>query len=110
MENSKNIIYSIDLDGPITPLMARDALVECFSQAHCADAGLTAENDEVNRAYCRDIVKKSFTESDGNFDNPSKQAILNAMGKLQDFAKKFRDPSIIQKHAVEMMKIVEKIN
>ena len=109
MENNKNVLYGVDLNKPITPLMAREALVECFSQAHCADAGLTPDNNEVNKSYCQDIAKKAFIDSEGDFENPTKQSIIGAMGKLQDFAAKFRDPSIIQKHASEMMKVVEKI-
>lgn len=104
------ILYGVNLNSIITPLIARGALVECFFQAHCADAGLGTDDPVVNKEYIKDIVKKVFTDSGGNFDNPTKQSIINAMGKLQDFAANFRDPSIIKKHAGEMMKLVEKIS
>jgi len=108
MANDKSI-YGIDLAKPITPLMARDALIECFFQAHCADAGLGTDSSVINREYCKDIVKKAFTDSGEDFEKPAKQSIVNVMAKLKDFSASFRDPSIIQKHAGEMMKIVEKI-
>lgn len=102
-------LYGLDLDKDITPLEARDALVECFFEAHCTDIGLDNSNPEVDRIYIKGIVEKAFLDSDGDFEKPTKQSIINAMGKLQEFAKNFRDPSIIQKHAGEMMTIVEKI-
>lgn len=103
-------IYGIDLDQEITSLMARDALTECFLEAHCADAGLGTDDPEISKEYIKNTVKKAFTDSKGDFENPTKQSILNAMGKLQEFAANFRDQSIIQKHAGEMMKIVEKLS
>lgn len=102
-------IYGVDSDKPVTALMARDALVECFFEAHCADAETGTDNPAINKEYIKDIVKKTFMDSEGDFENPTKQSILNAMDKLQNFAANFRDPSIIQKHAGEMMKIVEKL-
>jgi len=106
MDKQTNI-YGVDLEKDITPMMARDALVECFFQAHCADAGLGTDNSA--KGYCQDIVKKSFVDSQGNFEEPTKQSIINAMEKLKEFSVNFRDPSIIQKHVGEMMKIVDKL-
>jgi hypothetical protein len=108
MTNDENI-YGVDLDKPVTPFMARDALVECFFQAHCADSGLGTDDPAVNREYIQKLVKKAFGDAGGDFEKPTKQSILNVMAKLKDFAAHFRDQSIIQKHAGEMMKIVEKI-
>lgn len=90
--------------------MARDAMVECFFEAHCADAGLGIDSSSITNDYCKSLVKKAFNDSGGDFENPSKQSIVGAMGKLQEFSVNFRDPSIIQKHAGEMMKIVEKLS
>lgn len=108
MANNKNI-YGVDLDKPITPLIARDALERCFFEAHCADAETGTDDLEINSEYIRSLVKKIFADSGGDFENPTKQSIIDAINKLQEFSKNFRDPDIIQKHASEMMKIVEKI-
>jgi len=109
MANDKNI-YGVDLDKPITSLMARDALVECFFQAHCTDAGLETDDPAISKGYCQNLVRKVFTDSEGDFERPTKQSIINAIGKLKDFSANFRDQSVIQKNAGEMMKIVEKIS
>jgi hypothetical protein len=104
-----NIIYGVDADSEVTSLMVRDALSQCFYQAHCEDSGLGDGEEEINRNYCRDMVKKVFVDSGGDFEKPTKESILNAMSRLKDFSKSFRDPSIIEAHAAQIMKLVEKI-
>lgn len=106
-----NTIYGVDLNGEVTPLMVRDALSLCFYDAHCQDSGLGADekNEGANREYCKNTVMKAFADSGGDFEHPAKSSIIGAMQKLMDFSKSFRDPSIIQKHAGEMMQLVEKI-
>ncbi|MCD4705107.1 hypothetical protein K8R66_03445 [bacterium] len=102
-------VYGIDLDQEITPLMVRDAIVECFQQAHCADAGISLEDEDVNRSYCQKIVKRAFNEAEADFENPTREGIMKVLEKLKKFAKSFRDPSIIKKHYQEIMELVEKL-
>ncbi len=103
------IIYGIDTEKEITPLMVRDAISECFYQFHCADSSLGLGEGEANRGYCGEIVKKAFGESGGDFEKPTKESILEVLSWLKNFAKNFRDPSIIEKHAAEIMKLAEKL-
>ncbi len=91
------------------PLMVRDAIVECFRQAHCHDSGINPDEKEVNRIYCREIVEKAFTDAGGDFQKPNKKSILGALENLKQFAKSFRDPSIIKKHYNEIMQLVNKL-
>lgn len=102
-------VYGIDPDGEVTPLMVRDALAECFYQAHCADSGVNPEDRKLNSDYCKSIVEKAFAETGGDFQKPAKQSIMNAIGWLGEFSTNFRDPKIIQEHAASMMKLVEKM-
>ena len=104
-----NKIYNIDLDVPITPLMVRDAIVECFWIAHCKDTGLDQEAQETNKSYCKSVVEKSFTDTKGDFYHPTKESIVASIGNLASFAKSFRDPSLIEKHYGEIMQLVEKL-
>lgn len=101
-------IYGIDDSKEITPLMVRDAMVNCFYEAHCQDAGLT-EDEHVNRAYCKTIVQKAFHEVQGNFDTPSADDIYAVMDKLAEFSKGFRSQEIIQAHYNQIQKLVEKM-
>lgn len=103
-------IYGVDPAKNLTPLIVRDALVECFRQAHCADAGIDIIDGDTNKMYCQEIVRKAFTDAGFNFDTPSKEGILKAMDNLAEFAKKFRDQSIVQKHYSEIMKLINNLN
>jgi hypothetical protein len=103
-------LYGIDLDQKITPLIVRDALVNCFFKAHCEDTGVDVTEAETNKTYCKTIVVKAFEETKGNFDNPTKKDIINVMSQLAVFSKSFRNPEIIKKHAKEMMSLVKKLD
>jgi hypothetical protein len=103
------MIYGVDLSGNITPLQARDALVECFGQAHCADSGLGTDDSSITNGYVTEIVKKAVVSSGGDYEKPTKQSMLLVIGELQEFAKNFRDQSIIQEHAGKIMQVVNKL-
>lgn len=102
-------IYGIDPDQSLTPLMVRDAIIECFIQAHGFGAESSPMDKDANRKYCRQIVFKAFADSEGNFDNPTKDDILGAMKNLANFSKNFRDPSVIEKHYQEIMTLVDRL-
>jgi len=107
-------IYGVESDREnITPLMVRDAMVECFFQAHCEDSGIALgegkEDETANRNYCREVVRKAFREGGGDFDRPTREGIVSAMQKLAEFAANFRNPEIIKKHASEIMVLVRKM-
>ena len=102
-------VYGIDTDKEVTPIMVRDALVNCFIKAHCEDTGVDEVEGDVNREYCKSIVSKGFEETGGDFENPTKEDILNVMTNLMEFSRSFRDPEIIKKHAAEMTQLVEKM-
>lgn len=99
-------IYGIDLEQEVTPLMVRDAIIECFTHAHCMDAGISEDDKNINNMYCREVVNKAFSDSGGNFDNPTKEDILKVLENLSSFSKKFRDQNIIERHYKEIMKLV----
>lgn len=92
-----------------TPLMVRDAIVECFNKAHCEDAGLSIDEKNINEHYCRSIVEKFFKDAGGDFDRPTKDVILKVMDGLVDFSKNFRNPEIIKKHYNGIIKLVNRL-
>lgn len=105
-------LYGVDIDKPVTPVQVRDALVVCFNEAHCADAGLdiSAQKDEaLNRTYCEEIVRKMFVDTGNDFDKPTKKAIEMVIEKLADYSSHFRDKSIIEKHKTQIMQLVKKL-
>jgi len=102
------IIYGVDTEKTVTPLMVRDAILKCFYNAHC-EASSISDDKDVNKEYCREIVRKMFNDSGGNFEKPTKEDILKAIESLKEFSKNFRKPEVIQKHAAEIMKLLEKL-
>lgn len=102
-------LYGIDDKLPVTALMVRDALIECFYEAHCGDVGLDTQDVDLNREYCRSVVEKAFEETGGRFDQPTKESLVAAMQWLVTFSKNFRDPSIIQRHMGEIQSFVNKL-
>jgi hypothetical protein len=103
-------MYNVDLIGPVTPLMVRDAVVECFWDAHCKDSGMGEIDANTNRSYCKAIVQKAFADSQGDFEHPTKESIIKCLDALATFAKAFRDPAIIQKHYSDIMLLVNKLS
>jgi hypothetical protein len=108
----KKETYGVDPNSKVTPLMVRDAIVQCFWEAHCMDTGIGEDDKEgkdANRAYCKMTVEKAFKDSGGDFDKPTKKSIINTMNSLAAFSKSFRDPSVIQEHFNEIMILVSKL-
>ncbi|MBT4277766.1 hypothetical protein HOD96_03430 [Candidatus Falkowbacteria bacterium] len=99
---------NIDLNEVTTPLMVRDAIIKCFNEAHCADAGVEGDK-QLNENYCRSIVEKAFKDVGGDFNKPTRVAIIGVLDKLAEFAKNFRDKSMIEKHYNGMIKMVKRM-
>ncbi len=108
-----SLIYSIDTTKEITPEMVKGALVSCFYDAHCNQteiSDLTEKVDETsNRLYCTQIISQAFEETNGDFDNPTKESILKTLPWLANFSKNFRDQETIQKHMQEIQKLINLI-
>lgn len=113
MEDKK--IYGVDLSGEITPIMVRDALLRCFSEAHkkTLEEGIedrSLENlKELSDMNAEILIKKYFQEVGGDFENPKKEDFFKVMDKLAEFARAFRAAEVIEKHYGEMMELVERL-
>lgn len=102
-------VYGLDLEGDITPEGVRDAMVECFFEAHCAGSGSGLSGDIGSRDYCETVIRKAFQDVDGSFDNPTKESIVGVLGELQKIAKNFKSQDVIKRHAEEIMALVDKL-
>lgn len=105
------IIYGVDDTKEVTPKMAVSAIIDCFYNAHHSQIEMSTEveNDDINKEYCAQIVKKAFTETNGDIENPTKQSILKVLSWLADFSKNFRNQETIQKNVAEIMKLINLI-
>lgn len=113
-----NLIYGVDPSKPVTPAMVRDAIVECFVQAHKENLEEMREYhefksekefEEMKMMDVRIIIKSKFEEIGGDFENPTKETILAVMKKLAELSINFRDPEVIKKHYGEIMELVNKL-
>jgi hypothetical protein len=102
------IIYGVDTEKEITPIEVRDAILECFYQAHCMNAEL-GKDELATREYCASLIRKFFTDVGGNFENPTKETLLLVIDNLAKFSQNFRDPQTIEGHHKEIMTLINKL-
>lgn len=106
-----SVIYGVDTEKPVTALMVRDAIVECFATAHCQDTALDSDgaNLEASKKYCIEIVRKAFEESQLQFDAPTKEGLMIVIERLAQFSSSFRNPDIINSHKQEIQSLISLI-
>ena len=100
--------YGIDTTQVITPVQVRDAIIECFNNAHWQDTGLT-EDPNIAKIYCKQIISKTFHDTNNNFDNPTKQSLYQVISELAKFSEIFRDKTTIQKHFEDIKSLIDQI-
>lgn len=86
----------------------QDAMINCFYEAHCADAAL-GEEEQPNRQYCISIIKKVFTEQGVDFENPTKAGLFKVINGLAEFSKNFRSQDVIEKHKKIITDLINKM-
>lgn len=101
-------LYGLDPNQPLTPLAVRDALSECFYQAHCEDSEL-GDNEQISRSYCTSLVHKMFIDNGLNYDHPTKTDLTEAVNALKIFSQHFRSPEVIAKHASEITTLINQL-
>ena len=113
-----NKIYGIDTYKDVTPIMVRDAIIDCFYQAHeesleqIKDLEKIPFNnnfDDFKRENVLSVIKSIFDEVGGDFDNPTKEILIKVVNGLKKYSNFFRDEKIINEHASEIMLLISKI-
>jgi hypothetical protein len=110
-------IYGIDPDGKVTPKDVRNALFECFLFAHGDDLAaslnidLTDDKDgRIKKEGIDTFLKGVFDTVKGDFNEPTKEELMRVIDYLVKFSKNFRDSKIIEKHAGEIMTLINKLS
>jgi Zn-dependent oligopeptidase len=113
-----DLIYGVDPSKPVTPVMVRDAIVDCFIQAHKEildemkeyhEFKSEEEFEEMKKMDIKILIKSKFEASGADFDNPTKKSIIGVMDKLAELSINFRKPEIVKKHYEEIMHLVDKL-
>jgi len=115
---SDNIIYGVDISKEITPIMVRDAIIDCFTKAHSdileemkdyTDSEYEEKIEKMKQETVKSLVESKFKEIGGDFNNPTKNTLIQVVMKLAEYASAFRDPAVIDKHIDEILKLIDKI-
>ncbi|MEN8252798.1 MAG: hypothetical protein ABFQ62_00255 [Patescibacteria group bacterium] len=99
-------IYGVGLDGKVTAPMVRDAVVKCFYEAHCNDAGF---GKKAPVEYCEELIRKAFSDAGGDFDNPNKEILKKVVAGLENFSTQFRDQEVIDNHRDQIVQLINKL-
>jgi len=114
-----NISYGVDISKKVTPIMIRDAIIECFTKAHesvleemrdYADLKSEETLSEMKHKTVKSLVESKFKEVGGDFNNPTKDTLLQVITKLAEYASAFREPIVIDKHFDEIMHLINKLD
>ena len=111
------VIYGVDTSKPYQAADVRDALVECFTQAHKEQLDALREfttkditDDEfenIKRIDVRQMIRSTMKDLGGNFDSPTKPLLEQTVLKLMEFASNFRDKTIVEKHSGEIKQLLD---
>lgn len=110
------VIYGVDTTEEVTPIMVRDALVACFTEAHSRELDdLKSPNmdeqsfERMKRINLEMMIRENFKDCGGDFDAPTKESIIEVIQKLAEFAKNFRDQKLVQSNYEKIMKLIDKL-
>ena len=113
------MIYGVDISKEVTPVMVRDAIIDCFNEAH-SDVLEEMKDyiyikskekiEEMKRKTVKSLIKSKFEEVGGDFNNPTKKTLIQIVMELAEYASKFRQPIVIDRHMDEIMHLIKKLD
>ena len=111
-------IYGVNPEDTINPCMVRDAILQCFYEADIEvlkslfqKSDLESDEDkEMGKNHVKIVIKKVFEDVNGDFNNPTKESLINVVEKCKEFASLFRDKETIENHANEIMTLINKLD
>ena len=119
VSKNDNVIYGVDVTKNVTPAIARDAIIQCFYEAHCNVLELAKETfghppkkkfEEMKKSHVKELVHDIFDKTGGDFNKPTKDDLLKVLENLKGFAKIYRKPEVIKKHISEIMLLINKLD
>lgn len=114
----KQFIYGVDTSKKVTELQVRDAIIQCFLQAHncileeiknISDISSDQKMTQLKRKTVLSIIHQIFQEIDADFNHPTKQNLLEVVEKLAEYSSKYNQPNIIDRNVSEIMLLIRLI-
>jgi len=115
---NNNIIYGVDVSKNVTPIMVRDAIIQCFYEAHRNVLELTKDIfgnppekkfEEMKKSHVQDLIYDIFEWTGGEFNNPTKKSLFKVLEVLRRFASVYRRQEIIKMHFTEILLLIERL-
>jgi len=104
------IIYGVDTTKIVTPTDVLRAIENCFVQAHSQQTNLGVGGDNlIDENYCQEIVKKAFRETEGDYENPTKESLIKVVDYLGNFSSSLREKEMIENNTKEINNLIELI-
>ena len=118
METAKDsgcLVYGVDTCAIVTSVMVRDAIIDCFTKAHAKEldelreygSATEGEFERLKTLNVKIMVENLFTQTGGDFENPTKASLMAVVGKLAEFAKNFRDQKVVAEHYQNISKLID---
>lgn len=116
--NKKNTIYGVDITKKVTPIMVRDAIIQCFFEAHDNILELAKDFfgdpdkekfEHMKKTHVKELVENIYLKIGEDFNNPTKENLLKVIDQLKKIAKIYRNNGIINTHVNEIMQLINKI-
>lgn len=113
-----NIIYGVDVTKNVTPIMVRDAIIQCFYEAHHEVLELAKETfgnppekkfEEMKKKHVTELIYDTIHKAGGDFDKPTREDLLKTLKILKGFASIYRAPEVIKKHVSEIILLINKL-
>lgn len=94
-----------------------DAVIDCYYQADLEvleslfqpSDYQSKEVEETKRKHMDVMIKKFFHDVNGDFNNSTKESLVKVIDKCREFAKCFRDQSVIQEHYNKILMLINRI-
>ena len=76
VEKSQNIIYGVDINKKVTPVMVRDAIIQCFYEAHCNVLELAKDTfgkpskkrfEDMKKTHVKELIYDIFIKIEGRY-------------------------------------------
>ena len=116
--DKRNIIYGVDVSKKVTPIMVRDAIIQCFYEAHNDVLELSKDKfgnppkkrfEEMKKSHVKDLISDIFEWTGGDFNNPTKKSLFKVIDVLRRFASIYRRQEIIKMHFTEILLLIERL-
>lgn len=117
--DQRDTIYGVKLDDDITPIDVRNAIIQCYYEADLkvleklfqqSDFESIQDEKETKYKHVQLFIKKIFDEVQADFNNPSKESLIEVINKCKDLAKMFRSEELIEQHYKEIMILISKLD